>query len=247
MAAFDERFSTRAQAERYRDRYRTGRHARTDQREHEALRRLLAGVERVPAALDLPCGVGRFSSLLAEHADRIVMADSSPIMLELAREELPDLPAEYLCTCAEDIDLTDESVDLVFSHRFLTHIDDADLRRRILVELSRVSRRYLVLSFYPPSLRNRCRWSVGCAPAAQAPLRSTGDYGAVSGRSVSVRAASSRAGDPAGISSLGLLPIRACTGRCLPGARQGRGTSPSAANQDRTSRSCSILSLLMLF
>lgn len=158
--AFDERFATRAQAERYRDRYKTGRRAWMDQLEHAALRELLDGVGRLSVALDLPSGVGRFSPVLAEVADHVILADSSAAMLEVAREEVPDLNAEYLETDALGIELPDGSVDLVFSHRFLNHIQSAPARAQILSELARVARRYVILSYYAPSFRGRWRMAI---------------------------------------------------------------------------------------
>ncbi|MFH1264128.1 MAG: class I SAM-dependent methyltransferase [Planctomycetota bacterium] len=148
--------------ERYRDRYRTGRRARTDQRERAVLREVLNGIGRIPVALDLPCGTGRLSPVLAEVSDRIMLADSSPVMLQVAREELPHLSAEYLQTDAENIELGDESVYLVFCHRFLPHINNASLRKRIVGELRRATERYVLLSYYPPGFRSRFRWMIRC-------------------------------------------------------------------------------------
>ncbi|MBU0716832.1 MAG: class I SAM-dependent methyltransferase [Planctomycetes bacterium] len=153
---------TRSQAERYRDRYKTGRRARTDQRERAALREVLNGIGRIPIALDLPCGTGRLSPVLAEASDRVILADSSPVMLQIAREELPHLAAEHLLTNAENIELADESVYLIFCHRFLPHINDLSLRKRIVGELRRVTRRFVLLSYYPPGFRSRVRWIIRC-------------------------------------------------------------------------------------
>jgi SAM-dependent methyltransferase len=154
---FQKRFESRSQAERYRDRYKTGRRARMDRMERAALRQLLHGIDGVEVALDLPSGTGRLSPVVAEFAKRIILADSSEDMLAVARDDLPDLPAEYLQTDAQEIRLADRSVDLVFSHRFLNHIYDPAERARILGELARVSRRYLALSYYAPSIRWRWR------------------------------------------------------------------------------------------
>jgi ubiquinone/menaquinone biosynthesis C-methylase UbiE len=166
---FVERFMDRRAAERYRDRYRSGRHARVNQMEQTALRELLRPVGRLNAAMDLPCGTGRLAAVLRETADRIILADSSPIMLELAREEAGEA-AEYLQTNAEQIDLPTGSVDLVFCHRLLNHIPDSEARARIVKELARISRKYVAISCYPPGLRTRfktlVRKLVGAAASA---------------------------------------------------------------------------------
>jgi len=168
--AFDQRFSNRAQAERYRDRYKTGRRAETDQLERAALRELLGGIGRVAVAMDLPSGTGRLSPVLAETADRVILADSSPAMLDVAREDHRDLPADYLQTDAQNVKLSDRSVDLVFCHRFLHHIDSASLRASILGELARVTRRYVLLSYYPPGWRSRWRWFIRSALGRVRPI-----------------------------------------------------------------------------
>lgn len=154
---FAARFVNRAQAERYRDRYKTGRHRKVDQRERAALRELLGHVGRLSSVMDLPSGVGRLTPVLAEVADRVILADSSPIMLELAREEMKDRLAEYRELDAESIAMPDGSVDLIFSHRFIHHIHNAESRMRIIREIARVTRRYVIFSYYPPGIRSMLR------------------------------------------------------------------------------------------
>ncbi|HOQ88478.1 MAG TPA: hypothetical protein PLQ89_22470, partial [Phycisphaerae bacterium] len=87
QAEFVERFLDRKAVERYRDRYRTGRHARVNQMERAALRDMLGSLGRLTTALDLPCGTGRLGDLFAQIADRVILADSSQLMLEVARED----------------------------------------------------------------------------------------------------------------------------------------------------------------
>jgi SAM-dependent methyltransferase len=156
--AFHARFMTRAQAEHYRDRYITGRRGRIDGMERTALRTLLAGVGRLEKAMDLACGAGRLSPVLAEVAQRVVLADAAPQMLQLAREDHADLPFDYLEADAEHVALPDASVDLIFCHRFLHHIHSAAPRARVFHEIARVTRRYAVISYYTPGFRDRYTW-----------------------------------------------------------------------------------------
>jgi len=51
-------------------------------------------------------------------------------------------------------------VDLVFCHRFLRHIKQLDLRTRIFAELARVSRRYVIVSYYEAGFRSRIKWQL---------------------------------------------------------------------------------------
>ncbi|HNQ24973.1 MAG TPA: class I SAM-dependent methyltransferase [Phycisphaerae bacterium] len=160
-AAPDEflgRFATRAQAKRYRDRYATGRRVRTNAREQAALGELLAGLGHLPAALDLPCGTGRFAATLADFADRIILADASDAMLDTARQGVNQFHPQYLQCDASQVSLDDGSVDLVFCHRFLHHVYDPNTRAQILNELVRVTRRYLVLPYYSPGQRDYRKW-----------------------------------------------------------------------------------------
>ena len=162
-STFLGRFVARDQALRYRDRYRTGRHARVDKLERAALRGLMADLDPLHRVLDLPSGTGRLSAVLAEFADRVTLADGSNTMLQIAREDLNGLPADYIQTGVEDIALKSASIDLVFCHRLLNHVKDVALRARMFHELTRVAGRYVLLSCYAPSFRNRLRrWGERC-------------------------------------------------------------------------------------
>jgi ubiquinone/menaquinone biosynthesis C-methylase UbiE len=156
---FQTRFHQRKQAERYRDRFRPGgKHEHMHHREVTILRNLLAQAGRLDLAMDLPAGTGRLTPILAENATKVILADASDVMLEVAREDNPTLPAEYLVTSAEKIGRPDGSVDLVFCHRFLHHINQPDLRQRIFIEMARVSRRYVIVSYYAAGFRSRLKW-----------------------------------------------------------------------------------------
>jgi SAM-dependent methyltransferase len=158
VSVFRARFTTREQAERYRDRFGCGQRARKDRMEREVLRELLATLGPLESALDLPSGTGRLSTVLAEFARQVVQADASLPMLQVARDDHPELGRRHVQADAARIGLADASVDLVFCHRMLHHIHDPHTRARMFSELARVSRRYVVLSFYPPGYRDLLRW-----------------------------------------------------------------------------------------
>lgn len=153
---FDQRFSTVAEAKRYHDRFVTGRRRRTHAREVAALNAILSGIEPLKLAMDLPCGTGRFADVLAAHAQRLVLADRSPTVLEYLGTR-QKFSSHGLRIDAGAIPFEDGAVELIFSHRFWLHLPDRESRARILAEFRRVSRRFLVMSFYPPSLRRRFR------------------------------------------------------------------------------------------
>jgi SAM-dependent methyltransferase len=128
-------------------RYETPRGQRRNRRDLAAVDRAVAEAARrgapIATGLDLPCGTGRLVPLLRERRIAAVGADIAVEMMRVARRKLgPPLP---LIQCnAEHIPHRDGAFDGVFSIRFLFHLD-GDARLRILRELRRVSRRWLVL------------------------------------------------------------------------------------------------------
>ncbi len=157
-SVFKARFTTREAAEAYRDRFKTGKRRRKDDIERRALRELLSGIGQLDTGLDLPSGTGRLSPVIGEVCRRVLQADGSLQMLTVAREDHPDLSGGYVQTDAEHIALADRGVDLVFCHRFLHHIHDRAARQRIFAELARITRRYVVASYYAPGHRDMWRW-----------------------------------------------------------------------------------------
>ena len=155
---FQDRFLTREQVERYRDRYTVGRRGPVHRKEQVALAELRTSVRPVDTALDIPCGTGGLSPILANAARQVILADGSSVMLEVAREDHPQLNARYLLSRAEKIHLPDNSVQIAFCHRLFHHLRNRTLRTQVLAELARVSRRYVILSYFPASFRTRFRW-----------------------------------------------------------------------------------------
>lgn len=104
------------------------------------------------SVLDLPCGAGRFWSLLLEKPDRKVLAaDNSADMIAIARECQPPAVAdrvETFQTSAFAIDLPDNSVQTVFSIRLLHHVESSEHRLAILREYARVASDSVVLSLW---------------------------------------------------------------------------------------------------
>jgi len=146
-----ERFSDRARAERYRDRFKHGRHLHTHERESVALRTILALLGRFHMVLDVGSGPGRFVRLFMKYADRLIQLDYSSHMLHVSRDDhaVRGEQGGYLQASAVGLPLADHSVDLVFCHRLLNHLDVGD-RRRALEEMARVSKRYVVVSCLRP-------------------------------------------------------------------------------------------------
>jgi len=128
-----------------------------DCREKRCILEALAELPRGARVLDLPCGPGRLTECLVRRGFRVVGADSSPGMIELAGRNWAALTAtdpalrpmasfhvrEVLETGYED-----GSFDAVVCNRLMHHYPDPELRRAALRELARVCRGTLVVSFF---------------------------------------------------------------------------------------------------
>ena len=89
---------------------------------------LPALLELLPAAgrrtLDLACGEGRLSRVLAERGHRVIGVEGSPALAAAAREAAPSI--EVLDGDAAAIPLPDGAVDLVVCSMALLNFDDLD-------------------------------------------------------------------------------------------------------------------------
>ena len=104
--------------------------------------------------LDFGCGVGRLTQALARRMDRVVGADISPVMIDLART-LNRYPqrAEYICTSDAGLELLPErSFECIYSNIVLQHVAP-DLSVRYLHEFFRLLAPGGLLVFQLPSHR----------------------------------------------------------------------------------------------
>jgi cyclopropane fatty-acyl-phospholipid synthase-like methyltransferase len=144
---------------RYRKHYdddQAARYAKSklaNRRVHDAECRLaaraLAGVDRNETIMDAPCGAGRMTVFLAELGFRPAAADVSPAMVELAGQRCADEGLEVPVEVA-DLESTgwpDDAYDNLFSFRFFHHLPTLELQRRVAVEMCRVTRRRVLVSY----------------------------------------------------------------------------------------------------
>ncbi len=94
--------------------------------------------------LDLPSGSGRFWPVLAEHANRVILAaDPSTDRLALAEAQSSSEVRKRIRTfqsSAFSIGLSANAVDCIFCMRLFHHLNDSDKRAAILDEFYRVTR-----------------------------------------------------------------------------------------------------------
>lgn len=122
------------------------RKAQRDEQTRRAVLETLARLPDVKQLLDLPCGTGRLSGMLVDAGYGYTGADLSPSMLEVSREKWRDKPdAKFVQADGEALPFADGSFDAVLTVRFLNLVP-SEPRRRILAEMRRVSRRWIVIA-----------------------------------------------------------------------------------------------------
>jgi SAM-dependent methyltransferase len=109
-------------------------------------------------ALDFGCGVGRLTQALARRQERVVGADISPVMIDIARRlnRYSDR-VEYLCTADRGLEtLQSGSFDCIYSIIVLQHVPP-DLSAQYLNEFFRLLEPGGLLVFQLPSHRDSPR------------------------------------------------------------------------------------------
>ena len=122
--------------------YGTGLFAERDRpRWHEERERMEKAIATMPAArtLDIACGTG----WLTQHLrGEIVGLDTSPSMLEVASERIPD--AEFVVGDALELPFEDDSFERITTGHFYGHLEEDD-RVRFLAESRRVADELVVI------------------------------------------------------------------------------------------------------
>ncbi|MEV7098778.1 class I SAM-dependent methyltransferase [Amycolatopsis sp. NPDC051045] len=110
-------------------------------------------------ALEIGCGIGRLTPVIAAHAERVHAIDMTPAMLDQARATCAHLPAvEFECVRADRMSPPRERYDAAVCVWVLMHVLD----ERRLADACRViaaSTRYLTLIEYEHAGVPVSRWS----------------------------------------------------------------------------------------
>jgi ubiquinone/menaquinone biosynthesis C-methylase UbiE len=128
---------------------------RLDRLEKDFAAHLFQRIGPGACVLDIPCGNGRFFPIFS-NAKQLTMADYSPHMLQACQERFgkPE-QVTYIQADISSIPLSDRCVDLCFCMRLFHHMKNDEVRSSALRELTRVSKKYVALSFYN---KNRFRY-----------------------------------------------------------------------------------------
>lgn len=137
-----------------------------NEREQRLVRGLLSKVPEADLtgfALDMPCGYGRLYPLLGAVTARVVEGDWSFYLLQAARQHTSRYkrigpPHGFVRGTALALPFSDNAFDLVLSVRLCHHISSRHERHQYVRELLRVSRKWVVFTFFDTySLKNRLR------------------------------------------------------------------------------------------
>ncbi len=127
-----------------------------NRREQNMVRKLLGEIpngDRYDLALDMPCGYGRLYPLLKQTARHVVEGDWSFYLLKEARNYLAqngqiESPLGFVRGTALSMPFLDGSFDVVLSVRLCHHISSQDERLEYVRELLRISRNWVVFTYF---------------------------------------------------------------------------------------------------
>lgn len=108
--------------------------------------------------LDVPCGTGRLRNVLERRAMRYVGVDASFSML---REAQRFSDGGLMQAAIEHLPFQDDSFDVVVCCRLLHHLQDPEQIEVVVQELTRVSHRLVIASFWDSASLHALRRRVG--------------------------------------------------------------------------------------
>ncbi len=128
---------------------RTRGRFRNYDREERLVGRWLRLCQPGALVLDVPCGSGRFSQLVAKCGHHLLRADLSQVMVSHARQAGPNGHSiGDLCCDLGKPPLRPGSVDVVLLWRLFHHCHSDHDRGLMLRRAAELARRYIILSFY---------------------------------------------------------------------------------------------------
>jgi len=147
---YQQRYQEKNNAAAYNAMYRDSWKKRiSTRREFALLRRLLGSQGRCSTLLDLPCGGGRVSPPLAPHTDLLIESDIALGQLRYGRDHGRVATRQIWMTASGfHIPLRDASVDGVVCIRLNHHLPTQAERERLVRELLRVSKRFVIMTFF---------------------------------------------------------------------------------------------------
>ena len=117
--------------------------------EEKALTRAVEKYFAAPGTvLDIPCWTGRLLPVFLRSGLEVTGGDISEAMLAVARAKFSAQPGmRFEKVDAENLSFPDNAFDYVTSYRLMCHLPPA-VRDRVLEEMVRVSRKFLVINYH---------------------------------------------------------------------------------------------------
>ncbi|MCP2519378.1 class I SAM-dependent methyltransferase [Candidatus Aminicenantes bacterium AC-335-A11] len=117
-------------------------------REKSIVQKILKNIsEENFSILDIPCGYGRFINILENNGNKIFASDLSFSMVEKAREK--NYKNFYFVSNLKlGIPIKSNTIDCVFCFRFFHHLHYREERVKVLKELERISKKWIIISCY---------------------------------------------------------------------------------------------------
>jgi len=159
-AGYQKAYEDLGEARGYNEAYRQERTKRwSTAREYRILSTLLETQPRSGILLDLPSGGGRLSAALDPYTELLVEADIGFGQLLYNRGNHSDREDRvWMTASAFHIPFRDSAVDGVVCCRLSHHLPTAEERERLVGELLRVARRFVIMTFFDHrSMKNLLR------------------------------------------------------------------------------------------
>ena len=134
-----------------------------DRLEKRSVIKALELIGEIETAMDIPCGTGRITELLVDRAQNVIGADISEEMMGMAKRKLRNNPhVSFFKIDAENMELDDSSIDCITCVRLMGHIPPEN-RIKMLREMARVSKKWVVPTFYKSGLLTKLKRTVKIA------------------------------------------------------------------------------------
>jgi ubiquinone/menaquinone biosynthesis C-methylase UbiE len=120
--------------------------------EMKLLDRAFKLIPKSHTVMDLPCGGGRVFLRLASHGYKVRAGDLSDAMIAIAQQNADNagLAIKVEKADVENLSQADKSIDTMVCFRLFQHFPTPAIRQRAVSELCRVSKQYVVLSYFSP-------------------------------------------------------------------------------------------------
>ena len=134
--------------------YEKKRYAHFDQKivnslEHKIVKKILSKTTIIGGQiLNVPCGFGRFTPLFNNFDVKISFFDLHPKMVIRCLEKFKDKKHSFINGSIRALPFKNNSFNAVITIRFFHHYFEKEDRLLMLRELQRVSRKYVILTYY---------------------------------------------------------------------------------------------------